>query len=68
MMEYLNERSYLYDLRPVLFHEKDKPDGTNNTHAESTSQALLLKRFLMLLPNLPTTTSTANSCRTQTTV
>ena len=58
MMEYLNERSYLYDLRPVLFHEKDNADGT--THAENTFQVSLRRKSSMSPLNFPSTVLTAN--------
>ena len=51
MMDYLNERSYLYDLRPVLYHEKDKADGTNNTRREYIS-GFVAEEILDVAPEL----------------
>lgn len=51
MMDYLNERSYLYDLRPVLYHEKDKADGTNNTRREYVS-GFVAEEVLDVAPEL----------------
>tara|TARA_A100001391_G_scaffold205353_1_gene205290 strand:+ start:6417 stop:7880 length:1464 start_codon:yes stop_codon:yes gene_type:complete len=51
MMEYLNERSYLYDLRPVLYHEKDNADGTNDTRGEYIS-GFVAEEVLDVAPEL----------------
>jgi hypothetical protein len=51
IMEYLNERSLIYDLRPVLFHEKDQPDGTNNTRGEYIP-GLIAEEVLEVAPEM----------------
>jgi hypothetical protein len=51
VMEYLNERSLIHDLRPVLFHEKDQPDGTNNTRGEYLA-GMIAQEVLEVAPEL----------------
>ena len=51
VMEYLNERSLIHDLRPVLFHERDRPDGTNNTRGEYLS-GMIAEEVLEVAPEL----------------
>jgi len=51
VMEYLNERSLIHDLRPVLFHEKDQQDGTNNTRGEYLS-GMIAQEVLEVAPEL----------------
>ena len=55
-LEYLNERSPLYDLEPVLFHEKDQiVDGevTNSTRGEYV-HGFLAEQVYDVLPELAT--------------
>ena len=51
VLEYLNERSLIHDLRPVLFHEKDQPDGTNNTRGEYLA-GMIAEEVLEVAPEL----------------
>lgn len=51
IMEYLNERSLIYDLRPVLFHEKDQLDGTNSTRGEYIP-GLIAEEVLEVAPEM----------------